>query len=82
MVAINEYDMVAGHRLDEPAATLGDFTIEFPAGVMRCQLCPVGPGQSRPRAVCSSVETYTLLQFVLAAREHVSEAHTGHRWAP
>lgn len=64
-----------------PAMSLGDFVIDDQT-VLRCTSCHVGPGESKPRRVGWCETPYTLLQFVLAAGDHVRDHHPGMRWAP
>lgn len=67
--------------LTDPAMSLGDFIIDS-EGTLRCSECHVGPGESKTRRVGWCETPYTLLQFVLAAADHVRDHHPGMRWAP
>lgn len=67
--------------LHRPAMTMSDFIIDDNA-VLRCTQCHIGPGQTKARRVGWCETPFSLLQFALAAADHVRDHHAGFRWAP
>ncbi len=67
--------------LQRPSMTLGDFIVDNHA-VLRCTQCAISPGQTEARRVGWCETPFSLLQFALAARDHVRDHHPDMRWAP